>query len=160
MMPWNPFRRAVLIAQRWARLLLGLEPRRRRAEAVLAEASRASRDLDPDNFAVSYIPLLGDRWAWAVHNLGRQIAAGESASLEAADQASDDAIEQHMEARYSAATTPTGTTCPWCDERVHDLGPDRVNRCPKCGHRADLPPASCDCDRCDGFRAQAARCRG
>jgi len=31
-----------------------------------------------------------------------------------------------------------------------------VNRCPKCGHRADLPPASCDCDRCDGLRAQAA----
>jgi hypothetical protein len=161
MTPWNPFRRAVLIAQRWARLLLGLEQEATtgamKAEAVKEEAKRESA-LDAHGYSLAFIPMPDERWQWSAYNLGRLIAEGEAGTFEEADRCAAVAVARHVAARHACRSHML--TCPWCDDRVRDLGPDCVNRCPKCGHRADLPPASCDCDRCDGFRAQAARCRG
>jgi hypothetical protein len=42
--------------------------------------------------------------------------------------------------------------CPWC----HELNPAGESDCQRCGHRADLPRASCDCPHCRRLRVAIA----
>lgn len=41
----------------------------------------------------------------------------------------------------------TRISCSHC-HAMNDLFPFAPNHCSRCGHRADLPRADCDCDRC------------